>query len=409
MTRWRGGAVRPLSCALDRSLSGPALETHNSPCGLNQCVSPFGTLRSGRCGTLALRNAATRRRPATAGSRPRTGGVARRVDSARSRADGSAEPGASGQLHRQVALHRQGVQASRALTGVRSDRTPQRCRRDMSWPHSSIRGKSGPEGRTCVPGRQQVPAAGLDRRRASPPGRGRARSARPSPAGTARAGRRSRAAPRAGRADSGRGGRPPPGPSRAPRASRRRRTCSPAPRGPRSPPGRRAARCARPRPRRRPRPPRRRPRAASRPSRPRGTAPRAVLPGHREHPREQVAEVVGEVRVDAPDEGPVREVAVRAEGHLAHQEVAQRVHAVAVGERAGVDDVADGLGHLAPLDRPPAVREDRARRGDPAGVEHRRPVDRVRGQDVLADEVVRRGPEALEARPSSLPWPAAVM
>jgi len=42
MKGWRrGGAVRSLSFALDRSLSAPALETHNSPCGLKQCVSPL--------------------------------------------------------------------------------------------------------------------------------------------------------------------------------------------------------------------------------------------------------------------------------------------------------------------------------------------------------------------------------
>ena len=42
MRGWRrGGAVRSLGFALDRSLSAPALETHNSPCGLKQCVSPL--------------------------------------------------------------------------------------------------------------------------------------------------------------------------------------------------------------------------------------------------------------------------------------------------------------------------------------------------------------------------------
>jgi len=37
--RW-GGAVRSLGYALDRSLSAPTLETHNSPYGLKQHASP---------------------------------------------------------------------------------------------------------------------------------------------------------------------------------------------------------------------------------------------------------------------------------------------------------------------------------------------------------------------------------
>ena len=49
------------SSALDRSMSAPALEACNSPCGLKQHASPLpGTLRCGRCGSLALRHATTR-------------------------------------------------------------------------------------------------------------------------------------------------------------------------------------------------------------------------------------------------------------------------------------------------------------------------------------------------------------
>ena len=62
----------------------------------------------------------------------------------------------------------------------------------------------------------------------------------------------------------------------------------------------------------------------------------------------QVAQVVGQVGVDAADEGLVGEVAVGAEGELPQQEVAQGVHPVALGQQVGVHHVALGLGHLAP-------------------------------------------------------------
>jgi len=53
------------SFALDLGLSDPALEARNSPCGLKQRASPLaGTLRCGRSGSLVLRHATARRRPA---------------------------------------------------------------------------------------------------------------------------------------------------------------------------------------------------------------------------------------------------------------------------------------------------------------------------------------------------------
>ena len=57
----------------------------------------------------------------------------------------------------------------------------------------------------------------------------------------------------------------------------------------------------------------------------------------------QIAEIVGEVGVDAVDDRLVAVVAVLAERHLAQEEIAELVDAVMVGECEGIDDPYDAL------------------------------------------------------------------
>jgi hypothetical protein len=119
----------------------------------------------------------------------------------------------------------------------------------------------------------------------------------------------------------------------------------------------------------------------------------AVPLDQRQRPLRQVAQAVRQFAVQPVDQGFAREVAVVAERHLPQQEVAQRVQAEFLDQRQGVDGVAEGFGHLLPLDGPPAVREYPPRRRDPRGLEEGRPVDRVEADDVLADEMHVRRPE----------------
>ena len=65
--------------------------------------------------------------------------------------------------------------------------------------------------------------------------------------------------------------------------------------------------------------------------RPGGQRAVKVLFNHGHRAADQVAQVVGQVDVDALDEALVGEVAVAAEGELPEQVVAQGVHAVALG------------------------------------------------------------------------------
>ena len=81
----------------------------------------------------------------------------------------------------------------------------------------------------------------------------------------------------------------------------------------------------------------------------------------------EVAEVVGELDIDAGDDGGVAHRAVAAEGFFAQQEEADLVQAVDLRQFARVDDVAEGFGHLLPVHHPPAVGGDALRRRDAGG------------------------------------------
>ncbi len=111
------------------------------------------------------------------------------------------------------------------------------------------------------------------------------------------------------------------------------------------------------------------------------------------HTAEHIAQVIRQVRVIAPDKGLLRKRGILAQRHLGHQEVAERIHPVLVSELHRVDHIASRLAHLVAPHQPPAVGEDRLWHGQSHGLEHGRPVDRVRGQDILADQVIGGRPQ----------------
>ena len=126
-------------------------------------------------------------------------------------------------------------------------------------------------------------------------------------------------------------------------------------------------------------------------------SPATVLGDHREHPLGEIAQVIGEVAVHAVDHGAMGEIAVIAEGHLAHQEIAHGIQTVALDERPRLDDVAQGFRDLLALIGPPAMGEDPARHRQVGRHQEGRPIDRVEAQDVLAHHMQIGRPEALVA------------
>ncbi len=118
-----------------------------------------------------------------------------------------------------------------------------------------------------------------------------------------------------------------------------------------------------------------------------------VLLAHGHSAAQQVAQVVGQVAVDAVDQGLVGEHAVVAEGDLTQQEVADGIHAVAVAQDDGVHDVAHGLGHLAAVHQQPAVAEHPLGQRQIQSHQHGGPQNGVEAQDLLAHHVQVGRPE----------------
>ena len=124
-----------------------------------------------------------------------------------------------------------------------------------------------------------------------------------------------------------------------------------------------------------------------------GHDPVAVAADHRQRAAGEVAELVGELGLVALLEGRGGDRAVLAEGDVAQEVVAQGVGAEAIDDLEGVEHVAQRLAHLLAVHQEVAVDEDVLGQREVGGHQHRRPEDGVEAQDVLADDVVGRGPE----------------
>ena len=111
---------------------------------------------------------------------------------------------------------------------------------------------------------------------------------------------------------------------------------------------------------------------------------------------QEVAEIVGEVEIDALDQGIAREVAVLAEVDFAQQEVADGIGAEFIDEAVRVDDIALGFRHLVAVDDEPAMTVDLLRQRQVEGHEDARPDNRMEADDFLADEMKVCRPVFLE-------------
>ena len=93
-----------------------------------------------------------------------------------------------------------------------------------------------------------------------------------------------------------------------------------------------------------------------------------LLADHGQRALRQIAEIVGEVGIDAVDDRLVAVVAVLPERHFAQEEIAQRIDAIGVGERERIDHVADRLRHLLPAVEQEAVEKMRRGTSMPADI-----------------------------------------
>ena len=90
------------------------------------------------------------------------------------------------------------------------------------------------------------------------------------------------------------------------------------------------------------------------------------------------------------------EIAIEPEGNLAEEKIADRIDAVAVDEHVWFHHVLQALAHLLTFYRPPAVSENLFRQGQSRSHQECRPVDGVKAEDILADELNICGPVRAE-------------
>src|SRR4051794_25745754 len=107
-----------------------------------------------------------------------------------------------------------------------------------------------------------------------------------------------------------------------------------------------------------------------------------VTAGERGGALDQVAEVVGQVRVVTGANRRAGEVAVLAKRDRSQEEVAHGVRAELRRQRAWVDDVAGALRDLAAALCQPPMREYPARQRQAGGEQEGRPVQAVKPNDL---------------------------
>ena len=80
-----------------------------------------------------------------------------------------------------------------------------------------------------------------------------------------------------------------------------------------------------------------------------------IFSDHGNRAAQQIAKVIGQIRVDAVDQQIFRICAVRAEGKITKQEITHRIHAVFIAQHHRIHHVAFGFAHLSAVKHQPAV------------------------------------------------------
>ena len=132
-----------------------------------------------------------------------------------------------------------------------------------------------------------------------------------------------------------------------------------------------------------------------------GACPRhfsaAVTRDHVQHAVGHVAEVVSEIRIIAFHKRLFCEGGILPQRHFSDQKIAEGIDAVTVDHIHWIHHIPQRLAHLRAPGQPPAVCKNALRHFNAHRLEHRRPIDRVRSENILPDEMARTGPPLFEA------------
>lgn len=132
-----------------------------------------------------------------------------------------------------------------------------------------------------------------------------------------------------------------------------------------------------------------------------------VLVHHGQGSVEQVAQVVGQVGINAGDEAITAEVAVLSQLDIIQEIVTDGIGAEFAEQRNGINDIALRLGHLFAVHNEPAMSINLFRQFDAKAHEHDGPDNGMETDDFLPYQMDISRPEFLEFSGSST-MPAAV-
>ncbi len=99
----------------------------------------------------------------------------------------------------------------------------------------------------------------------------------------------------------------------------------------------------------------------------------------------QVAQVIGQIRINSVNQGSAGEVAVLSKRHLPQEEVPDSIHPKLIGQLQGIYHIAFRFGHLIVLHQEPAVSKYRLRQRQVKGHKNDWPDDCMEPDDLLAD------------------------
>ena len=119
-----------------------------------------------------------------------------------------------------------------------------------------------------------------------------------------------------------------------------------------------------------------------------------IFVGHGDAAVGQIAQGVGQIRVVAGDEAFIGDGAVLGVGHLRQQIIPHRIGAEAVGQLVGVQHIAAGFAHLVLAGQHPGMAQHLLRQRLAQGHQDDGPVDGVKADDILADDMQIRRPIA---------------
>ncbi len=112
----------------------------------------------------------------------------------------------------------------------------------------------------------------------------------------------------------------------------------------------------------------------------------------------EVSQIIGQIRIDAGNQGLLTKAGIEAEDHFSHKKITEGIKPINLEKVQGLDYCASALGHLFLFHIPIAVDIEMLVKRDAGSLQHGRPVNTVGFKDVFGDQVLDYRPELSKER-----------